>query len=263
VQVDDRFQWSDNWMLMPKQTIKHPHDIYKFFKQHPPLHAAHWWYRGQGNAKWPLRPKAGRPEFYLSEQPGETGVHQDAERYNDWENHAVAYLELPAASRGYRLALAAHHGLATRLLDWTFNPLVAVYFACREVAIDDDTKANAPGGVYGCDSRQLPRLVGGPFDAANDIVKVTAPSFSPRIINQCSVFTLHRPPYSILSTEKLPCLLIPHELKQAVMDHLDDYGINHSSMFPDADGLSAYMDFKTKRYQRKHKADGTHKPPQS
>jgi hypothetical protein len=38
------------------------------------------------------------------------------------------------------LAIAQHHGLPTRFMDWTTNPLVALYFAVRETKRYDDDK---------------------------------------------------------------------------------------------------------------------------
>ncbi len=78
-----------------------------------------WVFRGQADIGWPLLPKAGRPDFC---------DYKDLEMFKGWRRRARACSELPD-NEWDCLAVAQHHGLATRLLDWTFNPLVATYFA--------------------------------------------------------------------------------------------------------------------------------------
>jgi hypothetical protein len=84
-------------------------------------------YRGQSNAAWDLIPKLGR----ITRQLGVPCCEAEAWFFAEFRNRAVPFGDNGLRSSWDWLALAQHHGLPTRLLDWTRNPLIAAFFDRR------------------------------------------------------------------------------------------------------------------------------------
>ena len=85
-----------------------------------------------------LKPSIGRYDHLLSKSFRE---RDELERdvLEVFSNHLVTHVQHLPRSEWEALAIAQHHGLPTRFMDWTENPLAALYFAVRE------TKADAGG----------------------------------------------------------------------------------------------------------------------
>lgn len=215
------------------------HLLFRGFRSHDGI--GHW-FRGQSDSSWPLLPKAGRDEFYLPN-------NRDLGRFRDWCNHAMAYSPLQT-SKIENLAIAQHYGLATRLLDWTMNPLVAAFFCCSE-------NKNTEGTIYVLEPPDKFIIEKFNFDYLenyNGVLSYIPNSISPRILNQKGLFTVHcdakceiEITESILGNGEpsLSKILIESEFKSEVLQMIDDYGINQLLLFPDLDGLSCHMNFKT------------------
>ena len=169
------------------------------------------------------------------------------------------------------LALGQHRGLPTRLLDWTYSPLVALHFAT-----EDPAEFDRDGVVWCVDfvaaNRRLParlrrmlknegsdtftvemlaifktlrdfdRLSRDPF-----VVFLEPPAVDRRILNQFALFSLMSDPLATLDewVRQHPDLcrrvIVPAALKWEIRDKLDQANVNERVLFPGLDGLSRWL----------------------
>jgi len=200
-----------------------------------------WVFRGETDAGRLLRPKAGRVK-------PEKGAAR--KRAHDKADEIAALKLFQRQSRPYIvhepqndiewLAIAQHHGMSTRLLDWTESILVAAYFACTKAGTAGD------GILYG--ARDLPTVTPEgekePFDV-RDVSMYRPPHIATRIPAQRSVFTLHPDPVTDFTNE-VTKWRIQADSGGVIKRILDACAINEASLFPDIDGLSRYIGWRYK-----------------
>lgn len=201
---------------------------------------ASYCFRGQSNFSWSIQPAIYRYESF--------------ERFQT-VNHEKFILEMrpntpcpPLLHTDFEiewLMLCQHYGVPTRLLDWSHDILVSLFFACSdEVEIDSD------GALFICDETEYPK-----FSAYNshpndtqELAFINTHIINPRVRMQSGVFMIwgHAP----LSTENndsydlykylsqkgegrsLLKLCIPAENKKDILSELHNiYTINNDSLY--------------------------------
>jgi hypothetical protein len=83
----------------------------------------------------------------------ETALEEEIERNVLFYREAYSHISSPANQDRMKVYfIAQHHGLPTRLLDWSCNPLIALYFACEQSKKDT---SNKDGCFYAMDTNKL------------------------------------------------------------------------------------------------------------
>jgi hypothetical protein len=169
------------------------------------------------------------------------------------------------------LALGQHRGLPTRLLDWTYSPLVALHFATETPdEYDSDAvvwavnfvEANklVPPKLKRIMDREASQTVTvemlrtfqglKPFDAlarSPFLVFLEPPAIDTRILNQFALFSLMSSPTAEMDDwlKQNPRLcrrvVIPKKLKWEIRDKLDQANVNERVLFPGLDGLTRWL----------------------
>lgn len=191
-------------------------------------------YRGMKSVKYPLIPKIGRivpPKSIGSKEANEKEI------LRLFKERALRFLDFMPSSDWDWLALGQQHGLPTRLLDWTDNPLVACYFAVEEASEDDSVIYTYQDQSYIDVEKHTD-----PFQY-REVGKFIPRHISPRITNQGGLFTIHPKPYEEFESEQMEKIIIPKDIRSTLKRTLSKYGVDRFSLFPGLDGLSAHIEW--------------------
>jgi type I restriction enzyme M protein len=170
---------------------------------------------------------------------GRAGYRQDIELHmlELFRNHSIPYLGFVPDNEWEWLALAQHHGLPTRLLDWTRNSLVALYFA-----VERDKSRDGAVYVYDNANSVDTRKYKDPF-AITEVIPFLPPHMTLRIPAQSAVFTIHPKPDVPFEDLRITKLIFPRSVKTEFKQILYDYGIHAGSLFPDLDGQARFIEW--------------------
>jgi len=231
-------------------------------------------FRGQSNVDYKLKSSLKRNSLG-NEAIAEQRLLQNFKKYGQTVEPLITH------SIWETLVIAQHHGLPTRLLDWTYSPLVALHFALAQV--DTGAKLDTDAAVWAVDLKsmnaQLPDEYRRLIDENNvmaftlDMLKelnltlqsynqdmgnksvlfFEPPSIDSRIVNQYAILSINSasldPLDLLFDTQNSEGpdvfkLIIPNGCSRKMVDELQIMGINERVLFPGLDGLASWL----KRY---------------
>lgn len=188
-------------------------------------------FRGHSSDKYELKASIGRSKYYSTELELKLFL-EFKKRYRSFtRERPETDLEL--------LFMAQHYGIPTRLVDWTYNPLIALYFA-SEVNGDND------GKIYSIKlhkSYMVEQLEDTSL-SINSLLNVEGCKYivphytDSRYSNQKSVFLLSdKPDKQFLFADREIVYIVKNETKKRIRQELALLGIDKSFVFPTLDNL--------------------------
>ena len=208
-------------------------------------------FRGQNEDK-PLIPKIGRLNLRI-----ETNSKIKTEKLilEEFKRGILPLSEFKPENNWDLLALAQHHGLPTRLLDWSYSALIALWFAvCQPPKVDEEELLDGIVWVFAANVEDYRNETAEVDPLDNNVTKVFRSTvISRRISAQSGAFTVHK----ILGDDKMIRFennkqfknkLTPIYIKGAnfakLRKQLSMLGVHSGSVFPDIDGFCKNLEWR-------------------
>jgi len=208
-------------------------------------------FRGHKNSDFSLTPSIMRSDQKLRPQSSDIDKYEEKIMF-EFQRHARPFLDhLPRedVEKWEWLALAQHHYLPTRLLDWTYKAGTALFFAVDDSIYGynrfntnplegDDCScvwAITPPNEIDIPTHDNPSKI-------TDVYTYTPPHIAPRITMQQGCFTVHPSNYCndlhqwIKGTRVI--FFIKQENRNSIKSGLHSIGINRATLFPGLDGIA-------------------------
>ena len=268
-------------------------EFVSFVDQMRTVTASGLWFRGHADCRWMLAPSALRALSPITDGRGNpvkstaalwsgggqvTGLNPERMLHLFKQRSRPFLRELPANDFEW-MFLAQHHGLPTRLLDWSTNALVALFFAleraptteldgqdaCDAFMAGDGSADDQGCAVFVVDPGQLNDAFGHPRAPINISerledwrryvdpvgtgdayfpVCINAPYASERIRAQSGAFTLHGSntwaiDYYSALQDKITKIFIPYSAVAQMRVGLRRLGMTRSFIYADLDSVAA------------------------
>lgn len=236
--------------------------LFDFWRQIDFHHHIRLWYRGQSDDDWELRPGVYRESFNVSSE--QERLEKEQQMTQDFKvQSASLFSENKSDEELY--FLQQHYKMPTRLLDWSYTPLNALYFAvCNDIdkngalfmmdayqlAKSQNANADENNGFRGTPTSKFPLFIKAiqtishwkNIDTFPKHILPIRPYYTDkRIILQKSCFTFHVPGKDILTLEHNSSLrkyIIPKDKKSGIRRELSLLGINDFTTYGDMEALA-------------------------